>query len=109
MKKLLVEFGSVVGKDNIVDRVVVIECNDEKDFVEKCLLEWFGSVEKCVEFWDDYYYCKSMKNVVKKVIDDYIVRFRKYFSEEDKYFKIISEYKEFNFRLKGVKYRVINY
>jgi len=97
MKKLVVEFGKC--NNGGVEKIVVVECKDEKDFVEKCLLERFGSVEKCVEFWDDYYYCKSMKNVVEKVIDDYIERFRMYYTEENRYFKIIGEYKkEFNFR-----------
>ena len=92
MKKVSVEFGILGRFEEYVDNVVDIEFENEKDFVEKCLLVDFGSEEKCVDYWSRYYNCKSMEEVVELVVDmkksdleigeDY-----GYVSSEDRFFR----------------------
>ena len=69
MKKVMVEFGFVSRDYESVEKEVEIEFGSEEDFVRKCLLEEFGSEEKCVSYWNDFYGFSNMDEVVKGIIN----------------------------------------
>ena len=69
MKKVIVEFGFVSRDYESVEKEVEIEFGSEEDFVRKCLLEEFGSEEKCVSYWNDFYGFSNMDEVVKGIIN----------------------------------------
>lgn len=93
MKKVKVFFGSDIFNEMDIDKVVEFEFENEEDLVEKCLLEEFGSEEKCVEYWNDFWECESMEEVVSEVIgirnnDLEIGEEFGYISREERFFKV---------------------
>ena len=93
MKKVKVFFGSDIFNEMDIDKVVEFEFENERDLVEKCLLEEFGSEEKCVEYWKGFWECESMEEVVSEVIgirnnDLEIGEEFGYISREERFFKV---------------------
>ena len=93
MKKVKVFFGSDIFNEMDIDKVVEFEFENERDLVEKCLLEEFGSEKKCVEYWKGFWECGNMEEVVSEVIgirenDLEIGEEFGYISKEERFFKM---------------------
>jgi hypothetical protein len=71
MKKIM-KFGYMgLGGVEKIEKEVEIIYNSERELVKKCLIEYFGSVEKCLEYWKDFDSgMDSIEKIVEKIIGD---------------------------------------
>lgn len=86
MNKVNVEFGYESRGFEIVKKVVEIKYKDERDLVEKCLLEQYGSEMDCIEYWRDFVGFNSMDKIVDDVIKNE-KEFGVFISGEESFFR----------------------